>query len=172
MILRKALRPAVRGHICVWALAAAVLTLLTTATAVTVSAHPLGNTSVNLYERVEIGPQEIGVRFILDISEIPALREKEFADTDDDGSVDEAEATTYLNGFWEYLEPNLTLTIDGQPQPLQRLDPVLDISGWSGRSSTNACCVRPDRNPDGRTGRPRYPRRPYRNRVRGRSGMA
>ena len=69
-----------------------------------VSAHPLGNASVNIYERVEITGEGIALRFILDIAEIPALREQQFADTDDDGAVDDEEATTYLDGLWELLQ--------------------------------------------------------------------
>ncbi len=84
------------------------------------AAHPLGNVSVNLYERVEIGAQEILIHFVLDIAEFPALREMEFADTNDDEAVDAAEATAYLDGFWEYLQPNLQLTVDGQLLTLER----------------------------------------------------
>jgi nickel/cobalt exporter len=90
-----------------------------------VFAHPLGNTSVNLYERIEVGVDEITVRFVLDVSEFPALRETEFADTNDDGIVDADEATTYLDGFWVYLEPRLVLTANGLPLPLSRVDQSL-----------------------------------------------
>jgi ABC-type nickel/cobalt efflux system permease component RcnA len=80
----------------------------------------LGNTSVNIYERIEVGAQAINVRFVLDIAEFPALREKEFADTDDDGAISQSEATAYLNGFWDYLAPRLTLTISDRAVPLTR----------------------------------------------------
>ncbi|MEP7378989.1 MAG: hypothetical protein ABI725_05435 [Chloroflexota bacterium] len=86
-----------------------------------VLAHPLGNTSVNLYERIEIDAQEISVKFILDVSEIPALRERSFSDTNDDGLVDNEEATAYLDGFWGYLEPLLQLSADGRPAQLHRV---------------------------------------------------
>lgn len=86
-----------------------------------VFAHPLGNTSVNLYERIDIGAQEISVKFILDVSEIPALRERSFADTNDDGLVDDQESTAYLEGFWGYLDPLLQLTIDGLPAQMHRV---------------------------------------------------
>ncbi len=76
-------------------------------------AHPLGNTSVNVYERVEIGPESISIRFVLDVSEIPAVKEKEFADTDDDGSVDPDESTAYLEGLWGYVAPKLILVVNG-----------------------------------------------------------
>jgi nickel/cobalt exporter len=78
-------------------------------------AHPLGNTSVNVYERVEIGPESIGIRFVLDVSEIPAVKEKEFADTNDDGTVDAAESDAYLDGLWVYVAPKLILVVNDTP---------------------------------------------------------
>ncbi len=90
------------------------------AIALPASAHPLGNTSVNIYERVEIGRDDIRVRFVMDVSELPALDEKRFADTNDDGAVDDQEAQTYLDGFWGYLEPKLELTVAGAAVRLER----------------------------------------------------
>lgn len=81
-------------------------------------AHPLGNTSVNVYERVEIGPESLSIRFVLDVSEIPAVKEKEFADTNDDGSVDPAESSAYLDGLWAYVAPKLILVVNGTPLDL------------------------------------------------------
>jgi ABC-type nickel/cobalt efflux system permease component RcnA len=100
--------------------------------AVAVLAHPLGNVSVNVYERIEINADGIGIRFVLDVAEFPALREKEFADTDDDGTVDENEATAYLDGFWEYLEPLLQLTANGEQLPLTRDSQALSFPAGQG----------------------------------------
>ena len=41
----------------------------------TASAHPLGNFTINRYSRVEIGAQDIGVRYVLDMAEIPTFQE-------------------------------------------------------------------------------------------------
>ena len=79
------------------------------------AAHPLGNTSVNVYERVEIAPDAINIRFVLDVSEIPAVKEKEFADSNDDGNVDDTESNAYLDGLWVYVAPKLILVVDGTP---------------------------------------------------------
>jgi nickel/cobalt exporter len=81
-------------------------------------AHPLGNTSVNVYERVEIGAESISIRFVLDVSEIPAVKEKEFADTNDDGTVDAAESDAYLDGLWGYVAPKLILVVNDTPLDL------------------------------------------------------
>ena len=83
-------------------------------------AHPLGNTTVNVYERIELGRDGIRIRYILDASEIPAGEEQRFADTNDDGIVDDEESHTYLEGLWVYVQPNLILTVDDQVMPLTR----------------------------------------------------
>lgn len=80
-----------------------------------VGAHPLGNTSVNLYERIEIASDEIRIRFVLDVSEIPAVKEKEFADSSDDGIVDATESNAYLDGLWVYIAPKLILVVNDTP---------------------------------------------------------
>lgn len=97
-----------------------------------VAAHPLGNTSVNAYERVEISTEAVLVRYVLDVSEIPALREQRFADTDDDGMVDESEATIYLDGLWEYVSANLSLTIAGEETSLNKEEQTLTFPPGQG----------------------------------------
>ncbi len=68
----------------------------------------------------------------MDIAEFPALREREFADSNDDGAVDDEESTTYLNGFWDYLEPRLVLAVDGQPQTLHVVSQELTFPAGQG----------------------------------------
>ena len=119
------------------------------------AAHPLGNTSVNLYERVDVGAQEISIRFVLDISEFPALRERAFADTNDDGAVDDAETTAYLDGFWQYLEPLLKLVVDDQPVPIHRVQQRLTFPPGQGglslmRAEYDLSATQPAQTPGGR----------------------
>ena len=95
-------------------------------------AHPLGNVSVNVYERVEINASQLSIRFVLDVAEFPALREKGFADTNDDDVVDEQEATAYLDGFWDYLQQLLILTANDQALPLTRVAQELSFPPGQG----------------------------------------
>ena len=37
-------------------------------------AHPLGNFSVNRYSRIEVGPEQARLRYVLDLAEIPTLQ--------------------------------------------------------------------------------------------------
>ena len=94
--------------------------------------HPLGNTSVNLYERIVVSNSGINIRFVLDISEIPALREKDFADTNNDGEVGADEAEAYLDGFWVYLQPNLRLFVNDVEPSLEREHSELSFPAGQG----------------------------------------
>src|SRR5262245_62958766 len=51
-----------------------VLTLLA-ATVGTAAAHPLGNFTINHFSRLEIGSQQVAVRYVVDMAEIPAFQE-------------------------------------------------------------------------------------------------
>jgi ABC-type nickel/cobalt efflux system permease component RcnA len=85
------------------------------------AAHPLGDSSVNAYDRVEVAGDGIHVRYVLDVSERIALEEQRFADTNDDGTVDSPEATVYLDAQWlQYLQPKLVLVVAGQALRLTR----------------------------------------------------
>jgi ABC-type nickel/cobalt efflux system permease component RcnA len=120
------------GHLARAGVALTAIAILFLIGATPIFAHPLGNTSVNLYERIQVGAQEFRIRFVLDVAEFPALREKDFSDTNDDGDVDENEATAYLNGFWEYLQPRLILTVDDQALPLTRVSQELTFPEGQG----------------------------------------
>ena len=107
-------------RLCRIAAALAAVAIIVCLAAAPTIAHPLGNTSVNVYERVRLSSDAIRVRYVLDVSEIPALEETRFADTNDDGTVDDAESVAYLDGLWVYVEPKLTLVVGGQPVILTR----------------------------------------------------
>ena len=112
--------------------AAGFVPLLLTVAVQSAAAHPLGNTSVNIYERVEVRGDGIRVRFVMDVSELPALDEQQFADTNDDGTVDDDEAATYLDGFWVYLEPRLQLSVGSTQLVLERSDESLTFPPGQG----------------------------------------
>lgn len=83
--------------------------------AVSVSAHPLGNFSINQYSRLEVEKSRIRIRQVLDLAEIPTFQQQNEIDADKDGMFSEAE----LNAYAERITPehlaNLFLTVNGQP---------------------------------------------------------
>jgi nickel/cobalt transporter (NicO) family protein len=53
-------------------------------------AHPLGNFTTNRWTRLTVGHDAIEVRWVVDMAELPTLRELAAADRDDDGGIDDA----------------------------------------------------------------------------------
>ena len=50
-------------------------------------AHPLGNFTVNHFARLDVGFERIGLRYVVDMAEIPAFQELRAADVDGDGAA-------------------------------------------------------------------------------------
>ncbi|MDW8254522.1 MAG: sulfite exporter TauE/SafE family protein [Chloroflexota bacterium] len=82
------------------------------------SAHPLGNFTVNRLSIIELRPDSIAVRYILDMAEIPALQEKLAIDRDRDGILSAEETAAARRRLTEEIARNIRLTVDGQPVPL------------------------------------------------------
>ncbi|MFN2521064.1 MAG: nickel transporter, partial [Candidatus Limnocylindria bacterium] len=52
------------------------------------SAHPLGNFTVNRYSRIEVAPDGVRLRYVLDLAEIPTLQELSAVGLDQSASVE------------------------------------------------------------------------------------
>jgi ABC-type nickel/cobalt efflux system permease component RcnA len=87
--------------------------------AVVVSAHPLGNFTINHYARLESTPDQIRVRYVLDFAEIPAFQEKQTMDRDGSGDISEIERGLYLDAQRTLLLPNIHLAVNGRAVPLE-----------------------------------------------------
>jgi ABC-type nickel/cobalt efflux system permease component RcnA len=77
-----------------------------------VAAHPLGNFSISQYSAIRINENEIELRYIIDMAEIPTfqeIQENEIAPTTGDSSVE-----TYLKRKAETLRDGLRLEVNGQ----------------------------------------------------------
>ena len=77
------------------------------------SAHPLGNFTINRYSRIEPGVDQIHLRYVLDLAEIPTFQEMSRVDLDKDGRVSESENTTYLLDKAKELRRGLQLSVNG-----------------------------------------------------------
>lgn len=105
-----------RRAIALLAAAVALLAVLPTLA----SAHPLGNFTVNTYVRAELSGEEIYVRYVLDLAEIPAFRER--------GEVEAAGGLEdYAASRAPVLGRQLLLEVDGRPLPLA---PVSETASW------------------------------------------
>src|SRR5450432_4223458 len=79
-----------------------------------ISAHPLGNFSINQYSRLEVGKAQIKVREVLDMAEIPTLQESTSIDTDHDGKMSQEELSAYASRITSDYAANLLITVNGE----------------------------------------------------------
>lgn len=77
-------------------------------------AHPLGNFTINHYARLEMAPDQMRIRYVLDYAEIPTFQEKQNMDGNADGQISEAERLAYLSTAVPRLLENLKLTVNTQ----------------------------------------------------------
>lgn len=77
------------------------------------AAHPLGNFTINHYDRVEVSETGIEVYRVLDMAEIPTFQERQRIDLNGDGDVDAAEAETWAAETAANLRERMTLTVNG-----------------------------------------------------------
>lgn len=81
--------------------------------------HPLGNFTVNHFARLNVGFERIGLRYVVDMAEIPAFQELRAADVDGDGSTSGAELEAYLERMAGKYVDGLLLSVDGTRIPLK-----------------------------------------------------
>jgi hypothetical protein len=76
-------------------------------------AHPLGNFTINHFARIEIGDEQIRVRYVVDMAEIPTLQELQTMNESADGSPTSAELNAYLERIIPQYAAGLRVTVDG-----------------------------------------------------------
>lgn len=81
----------------------------------TAEAHPLGNFTINRYSRIELSPDTIALRYVLDMAEIPTFQERYSIDADGNGRLSRVERAAYLNAQVERIREGLYFTINGEP---------------------------------------------------------
>ncbi len=119
-------------------IAAALLVSLFGAMAqpMTAAAHPLGNFTTNRYSRLELAPDRVRVKYVLDMAEIPTFQELPKVDGSGDGQLSNAEREAYAARKIGELAANLSLTIDGAPVALQPTSHELSFPDGQGGLKT------------------------------------
>jgi len=82
-----------------------------------IAAHPLGNFSISQYSAIQIGAQEIELRYIVDMAEIPTFQEMQ--ETGLVPKADDESATAYARRKAESLSGGLLLEVNGRRVTLQ-----------------------------------------------------
>jgi ABC-type nickel/cobalt efflux system permease component RcnA len=83
------------------------------------SAHPLGNFTINRYSRIELSANEVHVRYVLDMAEIPAFQERDAIDANNDDEFSQAEITAYASKQSGRLRDGLSFEVNGAGIDLQ-----------------------------------------------------
>src|SRR5215475_5801440 len=96
-----------------------LLAVIAIGLSVEVSAHPLGNFTINHFARIESGAAAAGIRYVVDLAEIPTFQESQKADLDSDGNLSEAELNAYLDQVTPGYLAGLKLAVDGAPATLR-----------------------------------------------------
>ncbi len=83
------------------------------------SAHPLGNFTINHYDRIEVSESGIQVYRVLDMAEIPTFQEKQARlDANGDGTIDDAEGESWASAKVTELASNMHLVVNGNERKL------------------------------------------------------
>ena len=82
-----------------------------------VAAHPLGNFSISQYSAIQIGQQEVELRYIVDMAEIPTFQEIQATGLAPKG--DDASVKPYTARKAESLRAGLSLEVNGRPVALR-----------------------------------------------------
>ncbi len=92
------------------------------------SAHPLGNFTVNRFSALEIGLDEIHVRYVVDFAEIAAFQEIQEMDKDGDDAADALELDDYVEQQSPILQSGLKLSASGDEVALEVVSATAETS--------------------------------------------
>lgn len=95
-----------------------------------VAAHPLGNFSISQYTALQIGRQQVELRYIVDMAEIPTFQEMQ--ETGLVARADDASVTPYATRRAETLRAGLSLEVNGRPVALRTESREINFSEGAG----------------------------------------
>lgn len=84
-----------------------------------VSAHPLGNFTVNRYAGIWLAPGEVRVDYVVDLAEIPSVQVMSDVDLNGDGAASAGELSAWAARTAPGIAANLSVWIDGRPIELR-----------------------------------------------------
>jgi len=106
-----------------------------------VSAHPLGNFTINHYAGLVVSASEIRLDVVLDEAEIPTFQERQRIDTDGNGAVSDTEIEAERQAQCARRSDALRLTVAGATTPLEVIAAGLSFpSGAGGLSTMRVVC--------------------------------
>jgi nickel/cobalt transporter (NicO) family protein len=98
-----------------------------------VSAHPMGNFSINHYSAISISEKGVSLDYIIDLAEIPTFQEMEFLDLDQDHIISKLESDQYAAKKGQLFAEGLFLIANEKPLSLKRIHSKMTVvSGAAG----------------------------------------
>lgn len=113
-----------------------VATLVLACFPVALSAHPLGNFTINHFARLEVGRETIRLRYVIDLAEIPTLQELQRISGALDRPPSRGELDAYLERAAQSYLNSLLLDIDGAAVPLSLTKKNLSLLPGAGGLQT------------------------------------
>ncbi len=105
------------------------------------SAHPLGNFTINHYAGLRVGLTSVALDYVLDMAEIPTFQERQRIDTNADGTVDAAEIEAERLTACARTAPQLALIAAGTTLELRPTAAGLSFpKGSSGLETMRLVC--------------------------------
>lgn len=101
-----------------------------------VTAHPLGNFSINQYSQIEVEKSQIKLHSVLDLAEIPTFQESQNIDADKNGALSDAELNNYAEKITPAYVSNLQVSIDGQLIELRPAAKKISLQSGAGNLPT------------------------------------
>lgn len=97
-----------------------------------VSAHPMGNFSINHYAAISTTEKGIGLDYIIDLAEIPTFQEMQNLDQDQDSTISDTEGQRYADEKGREFANNLILRVNDTPLSLKRLRSKMTVVAGAG----------------------------------------
>jgi nickel/cobalt exporter len=128
-------RRSIRAFLAVAAVAAALVA------ARPADAHPLGNFTINHFAAITVARSEIRLDVVIDMAEIPTFQERQRIDTDDDGTVSDAEAAAAEAPACDAQASTLLLSVGGSTAAPERTAASITFpAGLGGLSTMRIAC--------------------------------
>ena len=103
-------------------------------------AHPLGNFSTNHFTRIEVGADQIRLRYVIDMAEIPTFQELQRLNGNGNSALSMVELDAYAAGVTERYIDGLLLFIDDARVPLRVLETHAKLEGAGGLQTMRVEC--------------------------------
>jgi ABC-type nickel/cobalt efflux system permease component RcnA len=153
------------GSLPVLGAALGVAALVVSLSAAPVSAHPLGNFTVNRAAALRLAPWSVSITYVIDMAEIPTFQELPRIDRDGDGLASAAELDRWAAREASVVAPDLAVTVDGRSVALASADASATLrpgqgglsilrfeATYTGELSEQGVIAFRDRTDDGRIG--------------------